>query len=51
MKFSDSTRAIQLEHRIKLLQVHEQQNWNLIRKAKRELAAIQERHKNEASDC
>lgn len=41
MKFSDSVRAKQLEHRIKLLQVHEQQNWNLIRKAKRELAAIQ----------
>lgn len=41
MKFSDSTRAMLLQHRIKLLQVHEQQNWNLIRKAKRELAAIQ----------
>lgn len=43
MKFSDEVRAQQLESRIKRLMVNEKQNWGLIKKAQRELAAIRGR--------
>lgn len=49
MKFSDETRAQQLESRIRKLMADEKQNWGLIRKAKRELAAIRGRQ-HEAQD-
>lgn len=40
MKFSNETRALLLEARIRKLSQDEKQNWNLLRKARRELAAI-----------
>ena len=40
MKFSNETRALLLEARIRKLSQDEKQNWNLLRKARRELAAV-----------
>jgi len=43
MKYSDATRIMMLEHRIKLLSLNENQNVGLIRKAKRQLRALKEK--------